>query len=153
MNVRLQQFLQAENISQSQFADTIGVARASVSHILAGRNKPGYDFLDGMMKNFPTLNIEWLITGKGKMYKNGFQPEFMNAAEPSIEVPKTASIATASQPVVNVPSESNIGSIGPSSASESSDDAQNAPKMAQKARRIEKIVIFYDDSTFQEIKG
>ena len=32
MNKRLQQFLQAENISQSQFADTVGITRAGVSH-------------------------------------------------------------------------------------------------------------------------
>ena len=62
MNRRLQQFLRAENISQSQFADTIGVARASVSHILAGRNKPGFDFLLAMSKHYPSLNLEWLIT-------------------------------------------------------------------------------------------
>ena len=45
MNIRLQQFLSAENLSQAQFADIIGVARASVSHIIAGRNKPGFDFI------------------------------------------------------------------------------------------------------------
>ena len=40
MNRRLLQFLAAENISQAAFADKIHVARASVSHILKGRNKP-----------------------------------------------------------------------------------------------------------------
>ena len=68
MNKRLEQFLKAENISQSQFADSIGVARASVSHILAGRNKPGFDFLVSMSRQYPALNLEWLITGKGKMF-------------------------------------------------------------------------------------
>lgn len=68
MNQRLLQFLKVENITQSQFADTIGVARASVSHILAGRNKPGFDFLESMARHYPALNISWLITGKGKMY-------------------------------------------------------------------------------------
>ena len=70
MNDRLQQFLAAENINQAQFADSIGVARASVSHILAGRNKPGYDFLLNMMRRYPELNIEWLLSGTGKMYKS-----------------------------------------------------------------------------------
>ena len=70
MNTRLEQFLAAENISQSQFADTIDVARASVSHILAGRNKPGWDFLNNMLKHYPNLNIEWLLNGTGKMYKS-----------------------------------------------------------------------------------
>ena len=37
MDKRLQQFLDAENISQAQLADTLGVARAGISHILSGR--------------------------------------------------------------------------------------------------------------------
>ena len=69
MNTRLQQFLSAENISQAQFADTIEVARASVSHVLAGRNKPGYDFIKSIADHYPKLNLDWLINGKGKMYK------------------------------------------------------------------------------------
>ena len=69
MNKRLSQFLQAENISQSQFADTLGVARGGVSHILSGRNRPGYDFLETLLLHYPSLNIDWVITGKGKMYK------------------------------------------------------------------------------------
>ncbi len=69
MNNRLISFLEAENISQSQFADSIGVARASVSHILAGRNKPGFDFIERTARRYPALNLEWLITGKGRMYK------------------------------------------------------------------------------------
>lgn len=74
MNTRLQQFLGAENISQSQFAETIGVAKASVSHILAGRNKPGFEFLESMSRKFPNLNLEWLISGRGKMYKDSPDP-------------------------------------------------------------------------------
>lgn len=70
MNRRLLQFIQAENLTQTQFADTLSVARGSVSHILAGRNKPGYDFLESLLLHFPRLNLEWLLTGKGRMYKD-----------------------------------------------------------------------------------
>ena len=70
MNRRLLQFIQAENITQTQFADTLSVARGSVSHILAGRNKPGYDFLESLLLHYPRLNLEWLLTGKGRMYKD-----------------------------------------------------------------------------------
>ncbi len=69
MNERLIQFLAAENMTQAQFADSINVARASVSHIVQGRNNPGWDFIVNTMNRYPTLNIEWLLTGKGKMYK------------------------------------------------------------------------------------
>ena len=61
--------MQAENLTQTQFADTLSVARGSVSHILSGRNKPGYDFLESLMLHYPALNLEWLLTGRGKMYK------------------------------------------------------------------------------------
>lgn len=70
MNKRLQQFLSAENISQSQFADTLGVAKASVSHIIAGRNKPGFDFIESISRHYPKLNLEWLVSGRGRMYKD-----------------------------------------------------------------------------------
>lgn len=75
MNKRLLQFLTAENISQAQLADTLGVARAGISHIIAGRNKPGFDFIESMALHYPALNLEWLVTGKGKMYNS----------EPSLE--------------------------------------------------------------------
>ena len=69
MKERLEQFLAAENITQAAFADKIHVTRSSITHILSGRNKPGYDFFSGLVRNYPSLNIEWLLTGKGKMYR------------------------------------------------------------------------------------
>lgn len=73
MNTRLEQFLAAENLSQTQFAESIDVARAGVSHLLAGRNKPSYEFIRAVMQKYPALNMEWLILGKGKMYKEARQ--------------------------------------------------------------------------------
>lgn len=69
MTDRLLKFMAAENISQSQLADTLGASRASLSHILSGRNKPGYDFFESLSRNYPALSLEWLITGRGKMYR------------------------------------------------------------------------------------
>lgn len=86
MNRRLLQFLQAENITQTQFADTLDVARGSVSHILSGRNKPGYDFLESLLLHYPRLNLDWLLTGKGRMYRDESAPETLSLpiAGPSV---------------------------------------------------------------------
>jgi len=140
MEKRLLQFIQAENISQAQFADTIGVARASVSHILAGRNKPGFDFIESMSRHFPSLNIEWLITGKGRMYKD-----------------KTASEATAA-PIYTTPEPVEAGLFDrmideePASTTIESKTSVKQAKLADNKRNISKIIIFYDDNTFQELK-
>lgn len=85
MNSRLLRFLEAENISQAQFADTLGVARAGISHILSGRNKPGFDFIERLALKYPNLNIEWLITGRGKMYRDSSSQGSLPFDEPSVQ--------------------------------------------------------------------
>lgn len=70
MENRIKQFLAAENITQATFAEMIDVTRSNVSHILSGRNKPGFDFIQNTSKAFPNLNLDWLIMGKGRMYKS-----------------------------------------------------------------------------------
>lgn len=100
MNRRLLQFLQAENITQSQFADILDVARGSVSHILSGRNRPGYDFMESLLLHYPNLNLDWLLTGKGKMYKNSPEEvslpqdtELLELSEEAETVPETKEIS------------------------------------------------------------
>lgn len=137
MNTRLQQFLGAENISQSQFADSIGVARASVSHILAGRNRPGFDFIESMAKRYPTLNLEWLITGKGKMYKADFPPVQAVSETPSETVEDT--LFSEPEPIPEAPKvERNTSS--------------KIIQRANKQRSISKIIVFYDDNSFEELR-
>lgn len=70
MNNRLQQFLELENITPARLADILGVQRSGLSHILSGRNKPGFEFITKLLTKFPRINSEWLILGKGKPYKD-----------------------------------------------------------------------------------
>ena len=147
MNKRLQQFLAAENICQAQFAETLGVARASVSHILSGRNKPGFDFLESMIRHYPALNFEWLLTGRGRMY---------DSAKPASEAP--------ARPVSPLPAEPEDSLFGePGYRQETVAEAPAQPQniytddLVSKAqniynkKNISKIVVFYTDGTFQEI--
>lgn len=159
MNRRLQQFLSAENISQAQFADTIGVARASVSHILAGRNKPGFDFIENMSRNYPSLSLEWLVTGKGKMYKNSTTdspvPVFSSSAGDLFADSEDYS-QSENKPVVppvKTKSASPAREI-PASKTEFSESniLVESTKKTVSQKSISKIVIFYDDNTYQELK-
>lgn len=162
MNQRLMQFLSAENLSQSQFADLIGVARASVSHIIAGRNKPGFDFIESMARHFPSLNIEWLITGKGRMYKNLTEPKPMHdsdsnglfasfhepVTEPVPEPVPEAISAPAPQPKVALEVKES-----PSALPEPASTPLSQPKKSvSESRTITRVMLFYDDNTFQELK-
>ena len=129
MNTRLQQFLSAENLTQAQFADSIEVARASISHILAGRNKPGFDFIENLAKHYPALNIEWFITGKGRMYKSASEP--LQAPVQAVEESDSLFLESPSEPIETVPSYKKTQSI-------------------VKEKVINKILVFYNDGTFEE---
>lgn len=127
MDQRLLQFLKAENITQSQFADNLGIAKASVSHLLAGRNKPSFEMIEKIAAVYPALSLEWLITGSGRMYKSGngeISPE--NAYEILDLEPETDS-----QPKVSTLSK--------------------RTQRLKGQRNISKIVVFFDDGTFQEL--
>ena len=137
MNTRLQQFLGAENISQSQFADSIGVARASVSHILAGRNRPGFDFIESMAKRYPTLNLEWLITGKGKMYKADFAPAAPVQESPAETEEQT--LFSEPEPMPEAPKTERVA-------------LSKSTQHVNKQRSISRIIVFYDDNSFEELK-
>lgn len=72
MKERLEKFLKAEGLTPSRFAEIMGVQPSSISHILVGRNKPSFDFIEKMLSRFPKVNPDWLILGKGMIYR---QPE------------------------------------------------------------------------------
>lgn len=70
MKDRIIEFLKAENKSSAQFAAEIGVQPSGISHILSGRNNPSLDFIIKMLEKYKYLSTEWLLFGKGKMYKD-----------------------------------------------------------------------------------
>lgn len=147
MNRRLEQFLAAENISQSEFADTIGVARASVSHILAGRNKPSYDFITGMMAHYPRLNTEWLLAGKGKMYKDPLAVRPEPLEEPAEQEPDLFSVSPQEEPIAAPQAETPANTP----ATEGNPPQQKVVQSTDTQRKIAKIIVFYDDNTFEEL--
>ncbi len=153
MNNRLAKFLAAENISQSQFADAVGVTRASVSHIISGRNKPGSDFIVSLMKNYPDLNVEWLLMGKGKMYKS------KSLDGTAATLPTDAEFVADAQDIIEIPdSGEDIAADGTDRGAQASQSAEESPlpprdeNQGGEPRRIKKVIVFFDDGTFEEIR-
>jgi transcriptional regulator with XRE-family HTH domain len=83
MKDRILQFLKAENKSSAQLAEEIGVQPSGISHILSGRNKPSLDFVIKMLEKYKFLSTEWLLFGKGTMYR---EPEMQQLFEDSLDI-------------------------------------------------------------------
>ena len=67
MHLRIKKWLDLNNQKASELAKNIGVNRATISHILSGRNKPSIDFLEKLLHVYPNINANWLITGVGSI--------------------------------------------------------------------------------------
>lgn len=69
MKDRIILLIKAKNLTAAQFADQIGVQKSSISHILSGRNNASLDFVQKILISYPEVNIEWLLFGKGQLFK------------------------------------------------------------------------------------
>ena len=121
---RIKRIMDSYELTASTFAEKIGVQRSSISHILSGRNKPSLDFILKITDNFNDVDIYWLLHGKGNF-------------------PKKTGVAITQQP------KKETTSPLPNLFDEKK---EISPKtLAQK--KIQRIVVFYDDGTFEEYKN
>jgi transcriptional regulator with XRE-family HTH domain len=161
MHNRLKQFLAAENVTQAQFASTIGIGKANISHVLSGRNKPGYDFIKAIMVGYPHLNINWLMVGAGKMYNMGQTPKerpvpegtliFENEDLPLYEDEDPIEEITL-EPIQE--EEIHVAPVvqeTPAALSSSFTESTKGTQTPVHQRKISKIIVLFDDGTFQEM--
>ena len=127
MNKRIQQFLEIETLSPSKLADMLGLQRSGISHILAGRNKPSYDFILKFLRTFPNINPDWLLMGKGKIYRNG-ENDQNNQNEDNT-------------PQLSINFEEN---------QEFYEESDEATEIKIIEKKINRITLFYNDGSFQE---
>lgn len=64
---RIRTLLETRQLTPTQFADLIGVARPIVSHVLSGRNKPSLEVVQRILAAMPELAMPWLLNGSGPM--------------------------------------------------------------------------------------
>ena len=61
---RIRKIISDNDLTNSSFADKIGVPRSSVSHILSGRNNPSLDIIIKITHSFNEISADFLLTGK-----------------------------------------------------------------------------------------
>ena len=83
MRERLSKFIEMERLTSSRLAEILGVQPSNISHILGGRNKPSFEFIEKLLLRFPKLNPDWIILGKGPVYR----PEIPSVVRPT-EIPE-----------------------------------------------------------------
>lgn len=65
---RFKMIMDREKLTAGAFAESIGVAQATISHILGPRNKyPSIEVILRLHQRYNDVNLAWLLTGEGNM--------------------------------------------------------------------------------------
>ena len=67
---RIKIWMNKINISQTNLAENIGVNKATISHIMSGRNKPSIDFFIKLKEYYTDLDLNWIISGQRLLIRN-----------------------------------------------------------------------------------
>ncbi|GAB2965765.1 helix-turn-helix transcriptional regulator [Hymenobacter coalescens] len=175
---RIRLLLQARQLSPTQFADAIGVARPIMSHILGGRNKPSLEVVQKIIAAFPDLSMPWLLTGQGAMLADASatmppapseEPPLvpadkvarrgLRAAKQPTEAPQSKHVASRIRgTAVEAPREAVLQSnqlpIPGLPAAELPNTSHAAPSQpaiqATPSKTIRRVLVFYSDGTFTD---
>ena len=123
---RLQRIMNYYDLNASALADSLGVLRSSISHLLSERNKPSLDFVLKIVDKYPEVDLYWLLYGKGT-----FPKEEKKAAP----IPLPTEIPF---PQANILENS----------TKETPLATELPVKKEK-KQIQKIIFFYEDNSFE----
>lgn len=68
LSERIKEVRKAEKLTQTKFGEKLSVSRDVISSFESGRVEPKPIFLNYLCEVF-NINKDWLLTGKGEMYK------------------------------------------------------------------------------------
>lgn len=139
MRTRILEFLKAENKSSAQLAEEIGVQPSGISHILSGRNNPSLDFVIKMLGKYPSLSTDWLLFGKGKMYREALLNDLFSGEPDMMDLNMNLNNKI-----------SDISTKQPAKPPQETSAEHLPPKSVEGSGKLKRIVFFYGDGTFNE---
>lgn len=157
MRERLLKFMEMEKLSASRLAEILGVQPATISHIISGRNKPSFEFIEKMLLRFPKVNPEWFLLGKGSAYRPDVSSSPNPNPNPSQEfrlpanlfetAPPPATESSAGQPELKIPETPGATAPEIQTNHPSIDTKKQISKTEFSEPDIERIVIFLKNGT------
>lgn len=145
MKERIRVILEKEKLTAKQFAALTDMQVSNVSHLLSGRSNPSLDSTQKILTAFPSLNPEWLLFGKLPMYKHEKLVQYDLFGQPIENESEIQFSETLAQPTV-IQNE-----IKPSVNQQVVHDVVVKEVVKEiPAKKIQRIVVYYTDNTFEE---
>ncbi len=152
---RIFAFIESMQLTPTEFADKIGVSRASISSIKTGRTQPTLSLVEKIKQHFPEIDINWLILGEG-------DAPIVNNKEQEIELFSEDGVKS---DVDITPNSSNDNAVNeyqavyiaetPCKTDEGHQEINKETNMLtqstfERKRSVKKVILLYDDGSFEE---
>ncbi|MFO7790810.1 MAG: helix-turn-helix transcriptional regulator [Bacteroidales bacterium] len=152
MKDRILQIIEAEELTAAKFAQEIGVQPSSISHIVSGRNKASVDLITKILRRFPGISTDWLMLGKGEMYKSDVNTNHAAPGEASDSSPDLFNQPPKQHDRQETPQATDHENIKPEQNEKQFPDHKSRTEPASDTNHhnkpVEKILVFYADKTF-----
>ena len=144
MREKLLSLMRSEGLTSSRLAELLGIQPSGISHILSGRNKPSFDFVQKILRRFPTINPDWLLLDQGPMYRSG------NTATTETQA---AAVTQTSPQLFDDGTETPHATLTADTAEQSPSvtaiAAQAVTTEAGRHGKVKRIIVMFDDHTFE----
>jgi len=70
---RIKKIIEENNLSNSEFAEKIGIPKSSVTHLLSERNNPSLDIIIKISEAFEDISTDYLIFGQENQSESTIQ--------------------------------------------------------------------------------
>ena len=71
---RIKKIIENNDLTNSEFAEKIGVPKSSISHLLSERNKPSLDIITKISEKFDEITTDYLIFGSSLSKESKIKP-------------------------------------------------------------------------------
>ena len=148
MKDRIRQLMESQHMTQQNFSEYIGISSPTLSNLFNGRTQPTMKHVNAIKKRFPSINLDWLMFGRGSMFlvnhsgeDQGSETVAHASSEPLLDFDQPSPTPQ------NVFPESR-NSLGVQSTPVRMDkmDVKYVDKIS---RKITEIRVFYDDQTWE----
>lgn len=150
MREKLLDLMKNEGLKPSQLAEQLEINPAGISHILAGRNKPGFDLLQKILRRFPRINPDWLLLDSDKMYRDEYPAASSARPDSRTTAVQTAPLGSGNDLFTpTLPGGLRADEKQTQDADGHDGSATQFPPALFGKANIKRVVVLYDDQTFE----
>lgn len=135
-------------MTQQNFSEYIGISSPTLSNLFNGRTQPTMKHVNAIKKRFPSINLDWLMFGRGSMFLVNHSDEDLASETVTQASNEPLLDFDSSSPTPQNLFPESRNSLGVQSTPVRK-DKYDVKFVDKTSRKITEIRVFYDDQTWE----